>query len=108
MNKFFFFSLSIVFISLSSCNDNDENDVTYLNNKLIEDVWHSELKTEYDKRTIDSTVFCFENNTAYSLYYAKVIDLDILKFEEKTKLGRYLLTDSMIIFPDAPYVSSNV
>lgn len=103
MKKLLFLSLSIVFITLSSCNDNNENDVTYLDNKLIEGTWHNELKSEYKKYTIDSTVFCFENNVTHSLYYAKIADLDTLKFEGKTKYGRYLLTDSTILFPDAPY-----
>lgn len=83
INLFLF--LSIVLISFSSCSDNDENDITYLDNKLIEGIWHHELKTQYDQRTIDSTVFCFENNKAYSLYYAKISGLDTLKFEEKTE-----------------------
>lgn len=101
MKKLFFSSLSIAFIVLSSCND--ENNITYLDNKLIEGTWHCELKSEYDRFTIDSTVFCFDNNVTYSLYYAKVADLDTLKFEGKTEYGRYLLTDSIISFPDAPY-----
>lgn len=74
-----------------------------MDNKLIEGVWHRELKTDYDKLTIDSTVYCFENDMAYSLYYAKIAGLDTLKFEGKTELNRYLLTDSIIFFPDAPY-----
>lgn len=103
MKKNIFYALLVVLISLSSCDNNDEDNIKYLDNTLIEGIWHYELKTEYDQRTIDSTVFCFENNKAYSLFYAKISGLDTLKFETKTEYGRYLLTDSIIIFPDSPY-----
>lgn len=102
MKKLFISSLSILFIAFSSCNDN-ENNITYLNNKLIEGTWHRELRSIDEKYSIDSTIFCFDNNKAYSVYYAKIADLDTLKFEGKTEYGRYLVTDSIIILPDAPY-----
>lgn len=102
MKKLFFFSLLIIFVAFSSCSDN-ENNTDYLDNSLIEGVWHSELKSIDEKYSIDSTIFYFNNNDAYSVYYAKIADLDTLKFEGKTKYGRYLLTNFVIVLPDAPY-----
>lgn len=103
MKKRLFLSLVTMLIILSGCSDNNENNVTYLDNKLIEGTWHSELKSIDEKYSIDSTVFHFVNNEAYSLYYSKIAGLDTLKFEGKTKYGRYLVTDSIIDFPNAPY-----
>lgn len=82
-------SLLFVFIFNSCDNDNPDN-VNYLNNSLIAGKW-------YGLYAKDSMVYTFKDNIATYELYAHVSGSEELKYEGKDDYGKYLLTDSLII-----------
>lgn len=84
-------SLLALFV-LYSCDKDEPDKIRYLDNKLIEEKWYGIVAR-------DSMVYTFKDNMATHEFYAFILGMDELKFEEKTEFGNYLLTDSCVILP---------
>lgn len=84
-------SLSVIF-NFTSCDNNEHDDIHYLDNKLVEGTWNSKFAR-------DSLIYIFKDDNLTTEFYAYINGMDELKFEVKEDLGNYLLTDSQIIAP---------
>lgn len=92
MKKRILISLFIAF-AFYSCNNDDPDNIRYLDNKLIEGKWYG----VYGR---DSIIYTFKDNKAYHQMYAYISGMDELKDEGLDELGKYFLTDSLIFLPE--------